>query len=116
MHQPADLFAAAAAFMLLVFAGAAAAGVVVGGAAAAGGAATSAAGGCFRTCPGPRGVISNNQDLHQHIELIFGLVVACGAHLETSICSKRGIATLCRVYDAYFDCIHGAEKSLCFVG
>ncbi len=100
MHQPADLVGAAAVFVLLVLAGAAAAGVVASGATAAGGAAAAAAGGHPRTFPGPQGVISNNQDLHQHLEVIFGLVFAHGAHLETSTCSKRGIAAWRGVYDA----------------
>jgi hypothetical protein len=45
-------------------------------------------------------VISNHQDLHQHLEIIFGLVVARGVHLETSTCSKRGIAAWHGVYAA----------------
>jgi hypothetical protein len=68
MNQLADLFGAAAAYVLLVLAGAAAAAVVVGGAAVAGGAAAAAAGGRPMTYPGPQGVISNNQDLHQHVD------------------------------------------------
>jgi hypothetical protein len=111
MHQPDDLIGAAAAYVLLVIPGAAATGVVVGGAAAAGGTAAAAAGGHPRTFPGSQRVISNNQDLHLHLDVIFGIVVACGAHFETSTHSKRGGATWHGVYDAYFDCIHGAGRA-----
>ncbi len=55
--------------------------------------------------------VSNNQDLHQHLEVIFGLVVNRGAHLETSTCSKRGVAAWHGVYDAYFNRIHGAGRA-----
>jgi hypothetical protein len=111
MHQSADLVGAAAAYVLLVLAGVAAAGVVVSGTATAGGATAAAAGGRPRTFPGPQGVISNNQDLNQHLVVIFGLVFACGAHLETSTHSKRGVATWHGVHAAYFDCIHGAGRA-----
>ena len=55
-----------------------------------------------KTFPGPRGVIADNSDIHAHLQVIFGLMVRSGVHVEAATRSRRYNDLWRGIFDDYF--------------
>ena len=55
-----------------------------------------------KTFPGPRGVIADKSDIHAHLQVIFGLMVQSGVHVEAATRSRRYNNLWRGIFDDYF--------------
>ena len=55
-----------------------------------------------KTFPGPRGVIADKSDIHAHLQVIFGLMVRSGVHVEAATRSRRYNDLWRGIFDDYF--------------
>ena len=54
-------------------------------------------------------VVATNPDILGHLQVIFGIMVACGVHREISPCARRTVDAWRGVFDAYFGATGGGR-------